>query len=76
VRLPLPSPQWRAGRGHRASAPEVAKFPELVGEGIVLAIFAVGGRVVLRLRLSPASRSEGQPILLDLRSEAKTAKRG
>ena len=71
---PLPNPQWRAGRRHRPSAPEVGKFPELVGEGMVLAIYAVAGRIVLRLRLSPASRGEGQPILLGLYQEAKTAK--
>lgn len=74
VRTPLPDPQWRAGRRHRPSAPELRKFPELVGEGMVLAIYAVAGRIVLRLRLSPASRSDGQPILLGLHHEAKTAK--
>jgi hypothetical protein len=74
VRPPLPNPQWRAGRLHRPSAPEFGKFPEFIGEGIVLAVFGVGGRIVFRLRLSPMSRSEGQPILLGLHQEAKTAK--
>jgi hypothetical protein len=74
VQSPLPDPQWRAGRDHRPSAPEVRLFPEFIGEGIIVAVFAVGGRIVLRLRLSPPSRSEGQPILLGLHQEAKTAK--
>jgi hypothetical protein len=74
VRSPLPSPQWRAAKGHRASAPEVGQFLEFVGEGMVLVIFAVGGRIVFRLRLSPASRGEGQPILLGLHQQARSAK--
>ena len=43
------------------------KLITVSGIGPKLAFFAVGGRVGLRLRLSPVSRSEGQPILLDLR---------
>jgi hypothetical protein len=74
ARVPLPNPGWRAERGHRPSTPELGKFPELVGEGLVVAIYAVAGRIVLRLRLSRASRSEGQPILLNLHREAKTVK--
>ena len=66
VRPPLPNPGWQADRRHRPSAPQVWYFTEFVGEGMVLVVFAVGGRIVLRLRLSPASRSEGQPILLRL----------
>jgi hypothetical protein len=74
VRLPLPNPHWTAVRGHRPSTPEASQFPEFAASGIVLAIFAVGGRVVLRLRLSPVSRSKGQPILLDLHEDPKTVK--
>jgi hypothetical protein len=74
VRVPLPGPGWRGERAHRPSAPEFGKFPELVGEGAVVAIYAVAGRIVLRLRLSPPSRSEGQPILLGLHKTAKTSK--
>ena len=37
VQSPLPDPQWRAGRDHRPSAPEVRLFPEFVGEGIIVA---------------------------------------
>jgi hypothetical protein len=74
VRPPLPNPRWQAERRHRPSAPHVSQFPEFVGEGVVLALYAVAGRIVFRLRLSPASRSEGQPILLDLHRERRTAK--
>lgn len=74
VRLSLPNPQVRAARRHRPAAPEGGKFPEFVGEGLIVAIFAVAGRVVFRLRLSPASRSERKPILLGLHQEAKTAR--
>jgi hypothetical protein len=66
VRLPLPDLRWRAWRDHRASAPQVSGFPEFIGEGAVLAIFAVAGRTVFRLRLSPVSRRQGKPILLNL----------
>jgi hypothetical protein len=72
VRPPLPNPRGRAASRHRPSAPEAGLFPEFVGEGMIVAIFAVGGRILFQLRLSPASRSEGQPILLDLHQEAKT----
>lgn len=74
VRSPLPDPQWRAGRDHRPSAPEIGRFPELFGEGMVVAIYAVAGRIVLRLRLSTASRREGQPILLGLHEAVKSAR--
>ena len=66
VRSPLPDPRWQAGRNHRPSEPEVSQFPEFIGESFLLVFFAVIGRIALRLRLSPVSRSEGQPILLDL----------
>ena len=65
VRPPLPDPGSQAERRHRRSAPQVGKFPEFVGEGMLLALYAVTGRIVLRLRLSPVSRSEG-PMSLDL----------
>ena len=74
IRPPLPNLQWRVARRHRPAAPEVGKFPEFVGEFVILAVFGVGGRIVFRLRLSPKSRSEGQPILLGLHQEAKSAK--
>jgi hypothetical protein len=73
ARSPLPDRQWRGGREHRPSGPEAGRFPELTGEDIVLATYAVAGRIVLRLRLSPASRSAGQPISLGLHQEAKAS---
>ncbi len=51
---------------HRPSAPDAWKFLELVPGGAAVAIFAVAGRILFRLRLSPASRGEGQPISLGL----------
>ena len=66
VRPPLPSPQWRHARWRRPSTPNAAQFPELIAEVLIVVIYAVAGRIVLRLRLSPASRGEGQPILLGL----------
>lgn len=75
VRLPLPNPHWQAARRHRPPAPHLSTFPEFVGEGVVLAVYAVAGRIVLRLRLSPVSPSEGQVILLNLhRARQETAK--
>jgi len=63
----LPSPGWRAERGHRQSAPQRRYFfTEFAGEFVLVAVFAAMGRVIFRLRLSPASRNEGQPILLNL----------
>jgi hypothetical protein len=64
-----PNPNLQEERRHRPSAPDVSLFPELVGEGMVVAIYAVAGRLVLRLRLSPVSRSERQLIVLDLQRE-------
>jgi hypothetical protein len=55
VRPPLPNPRGRAARRHRPSAPEAGLFSEFVGEGMIVAIFAVGGRILFQLRLSPAS---------------------
>ena len=66
VRRPLPSLDSQAERLHRPSAPQLSQFPEFVGDGMILALFALAGRIVFRLRLSAPSRSEGQPISLKL----------
>jgi len=66
VRLDMPEPHSQAARAHRPLAPRISLFPEFIGQTMIVAIFAVGGRLVLRLRLSPAPRSEGQPISLGL----------
>jgi len=66
VRPALPYPGYRATHRHRPSAPQLSQFPGFVGAGLALALFAMGGRIVFRLRLSRAPRSEGQPILLGL----------
>src|SRR5262249_387787 len=57
--LPLPNPYWQAERRHRAPAPQVDKFPEFVAEGMVVAIYAVAGRLLLRLRLSRVPHTPG-----------------
>lgn len=67
MRLASPNPHWQAARRHRPSAPQVSHFSEFIGEGMLLVFCTVVGRIALRLRLSPVLRSEGQPILLNLR---------
>ena len=62
---PVPNPYWQAARRHRALAPQVDKFPEFVAEGMVVAVYAVAGRLLLRLRLSRVPRTQGQPIGLN-----------
>ena len=74
-RTALPSANWQAERRHRPSAPQGGDLQDVVGNGVVLAIFAFAGRIIFRLRLSPVSRNEGQLKLLDLdrnRGAAKT----
>ena len=71
----LPEPQSRAARQHRPSAPNLIQFPELIGEIMGLAVCALAGRIVFRLRLSPASRSEGQPISLGLHQAVRHTSR-
>jgi hypothetical protein len=66
VQSPLSDPIEQAERQHRPSEPEAGQFPEFICY-VVLFVFWVGiGRAGLRLRLSPVSRTEGQPISLDL----------
>ena len=69
VRSPLPNPLWQVARRHRPAPPQVRYISEFVGEFGLVAIYALAGRLVFRLRLSPVSRSEGQPILLGLTRE-------
>ena len=67
VQTQLPNRGWQAERRRRPSPPQLRYVAEFFGEGMVIAIYAVAGRLVFRLRLSPVSRAEGQPIFLDLR---------
>lgn len=64
----------RAVREHRPSAPEASEFPEFLEKSMAFAIYAVTGRVVFRLRLSPVSLSYRQPIVLNLHEHPKAAK--
>ena len=70
---PSPSPAWQAFRRHRAAAPHVDAFPEFVAEGMVVAIYAVAGRLLLRLRLSRVPRTQGDPIGLKSRHTLRGA---
>lgn len=62
----LPNAFWQAERQHEPSAPNIGYFSEFVGFGIFLAVCATAGRILFRLRLNPAPRGEGRPILLNL----------
>jgi hypothetical protein len=75
-RTALPSASWQAERRHRPSAPQDGDFQDVVGNGVVLAVFAFAGRILFRLRLSPVSRRERQLILLDLHRKRRTAVTG
>ena len=66
TRTPVPGPRWQARRQHRPLPPRVSQFPEFAGEGILVVLYALAGRMVFRLRLSPVSRHEGRPISLNL----------
>jgi len=63
---PLPGPRSQAEREHRASGPEVTEFPEFVAGVVEVALFALMGRIIFRMRLSSVPRGEEQLILLDL----------
>jgi len=66
VRTPVSNPMGRAERQHRRSEPEVTQFPEFIGYVFLFVFWAGIGRIALRLRLSPVSRSEVEPISLNL----------
>ena len=66
VRLQAPYGDWQAGLRVRHSWPDPIQFPPFIGECALMVIWALLGRIVFRLRLSPASRSEKQPIALNL----------
>ena len=76
VRPPVPSLIWQATREHRPAAPQVGQFPEFLGGVSQLALYALAGRVIFRLRLSSVSRSEERPILLGLRREYRSVQMG
>ena len=68
----LPNPDWQAFRRHRAPAPYVGEFPEFVAEGMVVTIYAVAGRLLLRLRLSRVPYTQGKPIGLNVATHGST----
>ena len=66
MRPPFGDARRQAVRRNRPSEPQAGRVPSLVGEIMLLALIAVAGRVVFRLRLSAASRREDPVILLEL----------
>lgn len=53
-------------REHRPPWPDFSDSITILGEGAALVLYALIGRIVLRLRLSPAPRNEGQLLRLKL----------
>jgi hypothetical protein len=66
ARPTLPNPLSQAERRHRPAAPNVSEFPEFVAGVVEVALFALMGRIVFRIRLSSVPRSEEKLIFLDL----------
>lgn len=62
IRTPSPTPH---GKHHRALAPKITELPEFFGEVILIAVCTVAGRLIFRLRLSPAPRRKTPLTLLD-----------
>lgn len=63
---PVLSPRYYAKHRYPPSAPQGGEYLGFVRAGLELALFAVAGRICLRLRLSPLPHSDRYPILLDL----------
>ena len=53
-------------REHRPPWPDFSDSITILGEGVVLIMYALVGRIVLRLRLSPSPRNEEQLVRLKL----------
>ncbi len=66
AQFPLLGPEWQEERQHRRSEPQISEFPLFVGDVAVVALYAVAGRLILRLRLPPVSPGEKQMISLRL----------
>jgi hypothetical protein len=56
----------QARRNNRPSAPQIGRLPSFFGEILLVALIAVAGRVVFRLRLTSASPNEDELTLLNL----------
>jgi len=64
---PLPDLQEREARQNRPPWPDAGESLTILGDGVELILYAVIGRTILRLRLSPSSRSERELIRLNMR---------
>src|SRR5690348_11406988 len=66
MRPPFGNARRQLARRNRPSEPQAGRLPSFVGEILLLALIAVAGRIVFRLRLSAAPRSDEHVILLEL----------
>ena len=53
IASPLPGQHWQL---HRSLTPKISELPEFIGEAMLIALCALIGRVMFRLRLSHRSR--------------------
>lgn len=63
----VPGPMTQVDRLHHRPRPDIGHFLEFFGAGIEVLLFAVIGRLFLRLRLSARPPNEGQLVSLALR---------
>ena len=73
VRVTPPPALYQAYHRNPPPAPQGGEFPGFIRAVLEVALFAVGGRLALRLRLSSVPSSERQPVLLDLNRRAASA---
>jgi hypothetical protein len=66
ARYRVPGPQEQTARRSRPLRPQGSELPSIAGEGLLLALYAVTGRLAWR-RLPRDSRSNEEMILMGLR---------
>jgi hypothetical protein len=59
--------RYQYEKRHQPSAARIGYFSDFAAYGMLLTIFTLTGRILFRIRLNSPPRSEGKPILLDLR---------
>jgi|HubBroStandDraft_6_1064221.scaffolds.fasta_scaffold1965691_1 hypothetical protein len=60
------NPLENAERLHQPSAPEIGYFSQFMGYTLFFIMCTLAARTLFRMRLNPAPRGEGHPVLLDL----------
>ena len=73
VRVTPPGARYQEYHRYPPRAPRGSEYPGLIRAVLEVALFAVGGRLALRMRLAPVPSSERQPILLDLNRHMASA---